>query len=227
MEDKEIIEVEVSEESIENPQEKIEDTPFSEEAFEQRLASTYALFLKQGEEYDDYIADDLHELLVRAKVDMDANSHMKLLYMSAKRYQAKGNRNACAYCAMRMKSLQNLYHGRKKKPRLLLLNPIDTTPKQIQFIQEETAFMEDFLKDMYRKSFTMSIFLFIVLFIIVLFVLKLTPVYALLEAFLMTALAYIINKLRLPTMFERKQLDVLAKHCEHDLLELDAPIRFG
>lgn len=203
------------------------ETLYSEEEFDALLASTYAVFLQQGEEHDACIEESLHLLCCKAKEDMDANSHTKLLYMEAKKYASEGNRNASTYCAMRMKAIQDLYRGKKKKPAFLTLNKLDFTNKQDAFIKEETAFIEDFLKDMYKKLFHIACFMFVLLMGFLIFILQIAPIYAAIEALFLSSLAYVINKLRMPKIFERKQLDVLAKHVDQDLIELDAPIRFS
>lgn len=227
MEENDILEIQEQEELFDNQPSENENPPYTEEEFDTLLTAVYTTFLQQGEEYDAHSKDDLYQLFVRAKEDMDANSLMKLLYMTGRKYVVEGNKNGSAYCTMRMQAIQSLYHGRRKQPRFLILNPLEATEKQASFIQEETAFIADFLKDMYKKLLLMSILMFVVLMLILLLALKLDLVYASIEALLMSALAYTINKLRLPKMFERKQLDVLAKHVDKEVLELDAPIRFS
>lgn len=229
MDENEIVDVEVEEEVLCTlSDEEDEQEPLTDMAFHDLLNETYTTFKQHNYVYDAHIQDDLHTLLLQAKEDMDANSLTKLLFMCGRKYEQEGNKNARSYCAMRMQEIKDQCAGKKKhKPSLLQLNTIEENATREKFISDYTAFIQPVVEDMSKKLGLITLGMFALLFVFLVFILKISYVIALVEAVVVGIFVYFMNRKRLPDMFWRKQLEVLAQHIEPDLAQLDAPIRFS
>ena len=202
--------------------------PMEEQAFQTLLKETYKTFQKQAYVYDAHIANALHMLLIRAKEEMDAQSLVQLLFMCGRKYEQEGNKNARSYCAMRMQEIILQSTGKKKHtPALLQCNEIEENATRDKFIQEYTAFITPIVDEMSRKLALITIGMFALLCVFLIFILKISFVIAIVEAIVVGVFVYFMNRKRLPDMFWRKQLEVLAQHIDSDLSLLDTPIRFS
>ena len=207
--------------------EQEQPTELTQEAFDTLLQSVWERFVKFDYSYKEVMQQDLQTLFVKAKQDMDADSYVKLLFICAKRYEYEDKKRACAYCVMRIAEILKLAKRKKKAPRFLRMNPIAPCAKRDAFIQEKTDFIKPHIKEMDQKLQLMTLGVFVILVLLLVLFLSTPWIYAIIEAILLGGFAYLINRIRLPKMFWKKQLDALANDVEQEVLELDMPIRFG
>ena len=158
----------------------------------------------------------------------DDASYMKLMYMKGLCYEEQGNKNAARYCAMRMYAIQEcMRNPRKKRPRFLDLQGYACSDAMNAFIERYTAFLEETYRGINRRLLMIVGILFLAVFLVLTLFLKIYFIIAALESIMLGMLTYLLQKRRMPDIFQKNQLNAIEKYVEQEVLEFDRPIRFS
>lgn len=95
------------------------------------------------------------------------------------------------------------------------------------FIERYTDFLEDTYRGINRRLLLIVGVLFLIVFLVLVLVLKIYIVIAALEALMLGMLTYLLQKRRMPDIFQKNQLNAIEKYVEETVLEFDRPIRFS
>ena len=203
------------------------DEMMSETAFDARLNVLWERFFALQNHAGADVQETLHDLMTHPK-ELDDASYMKLMYMKGLCYEEQGNKNAARYCAMRMYAIQEcMRNPRKKRPRFLDLQGYACSDAMNAFIERYTAFLEETYRGINRRLLMIVGILFLAVFLVLTLFLKIYFIIAALESFMLGMLTYLLQKRRMPDIFQKNQLNAIEKYVEQEVLEFDRPIRFS
>lgn len=198
----------------------------NDEEFDQELNDIYETFQRLDQRLIPELDARLKQLMKLGKENMDVRSYMLIIYMEGVKYKQEENKNAACFCAMRLlwmkECMKNL---RKKRPRYLDMSPFDIPAHMDSFIDETTGFLNDVYTNMNRKLRILTLFLFLVVFGILVFALHVTFLFGAIEAVLIGSLNYMVQKRRLPDMFQKNQTNAVERYVEEDVLSFDRMYR--
>lgn len=198
----------------------------SEEEFDQ-LLSHFVQSYQETHTIQEDQKELLHQLLIQPKEEMNLESYIKLMYLQGIVYEEAGNKNGARYCAMRMLWIKEcLERPRKRKPRFLLFHSYEFTQEELAFLETYTGFIRDIYADINKKLFLLTAILFAISFVLLAFVLKANLLVAFVEALILGALNYLLQKKRMPDVFQKNQTEASAKYIEEDLMEFDRLYRY-
>ena len=201
------------------------DEMMSETAFDARLNVLWERFFALQNHAGADVQETLHDLMTHPKEELDDASYMKLMYMKGLCYEEQGNKNAARYCAMRMYAIQEcMRNPRKKRPRFLDLQGYACSDA---FIERYTAFLEETYRGINRRLLMIVGILFLAVFLVLTLFLKIYFIIAALESIMLGMLTYLLQKRRMPDIFQKNQLNAIEKYVEQEVLEFDRPIRFS
>ena len=201
------------------------DEMMSETAFDTRLNVLWERFFALQNHAGADVQEPLHDLMTHPKEELDDASYMKLMYMKGLCYEEQGNKNAARYCAMRMYAIQEcMRNPRKKRPRFLDLQGYACSDAMNAFIERYTAFLEETYRGINRR---LLMILFLAVFLVLTLFLKIYFIIAALESIMLGMLTYLLQKRRMPDIFQKNQLNAIEKYVEQEVLEFDRPIRFS
>ena len=229
------------------------DEMMSETAFDTRLNVLWERFFALQNHAGADVQEPLHDLMTHPKEELDDASYMKLMYMKGLCYEEQGNKNAARYCAMRMYAIQEcMRNPRKKRPRFLDLqgyacsDAMNAYPCKSRkrgrfldlqgyacsdamnaFIERYTAFLEETYRGINRRLLMIVGILFLAVFLVLTLFLKIYFIIAALESIMLGMLTYLLQKRRMPDIFQKNQLNAIEKYVEQEVLEFDRPIRFS
>ena len=95
------------------------------------------------------------------------------------------------------------------------------------FIERYTAFLKDTYKGINRRLLMIVGILFLAVFLVLTLFLKIYFIIAALETIMLGMLTYLLQKRRMPDIFQKNQLNAIEKYVEPEVLEFDRPIRFS
>ena len=194
------------------------DEMMSETAFDARLNVLWERFFALQNHAGADVQETLHDLMTHPKEELDDASYMKGLC-----YEEQGNKNAARYCAMRMYAIQEcMRNPRKKRPRFLDLQGYACSDAMNAFIERYTAFLEETYRGINRR-----LLMFLAVFLVLTLFLKIYFIIAALESIMLGMLTYLLQKRRMPDIFQKNQLNAIEKYVEQEVLEFDRPIRFS
>lgn len=200
----------------------------SEFHFETVLNEIYHDFKIMDEHVDEGLQARLKELLTHTEDALNSEEYMKLMYMEGVKYEQQDNKNAARFCAMRMLKIKECYENpKKKRSRFLDMIPYTIPEEMLAFIERYTDFLEDTYKFIGKRLLLITAGLVVIVFLIFTFVLKLNVFMSLLNAALIGSLNYILQKRRLPDMFQKNQTAAIEHYVEDDVLEFDRPVRYS
>ena len=204
------------------------DEMMSETAFDARLNVLWERFFALQNHAGADVQEALHDLMTHPKEELDDASYMKLMYMKGLCYEEQGNKNAARYCAMRMYAIQEcMRNPRKKRPRFLDLQGYACSDAMNAFIERYTAFLEETYRGINRRLLMIVGILFLAVFLVLTLFLKIYFIIAALESIMLGMLTYLLQKRRMPDIFQKNQLNAIEKYVEQEVLEFDHPIRFS
>lgn len=204
------------------------DEMMSETAFDTRLNVLWERFFALQNHAGADVQEPLHDLMTHPKEELDDASYMKLMYMKGLCYEEQGNKNAASYCAMRMYAIQEcMRNPRKKRPRFLDLQGYACSDAMNAFIERYTAFLEETYRGINRRLLMIVGILFLAVFLVLTLFLKIYFIIAALESIMLGMLTYLLQKRRMPDIFQKNQLNAIEKYVEQEVLEFDRPIRFS
>ena len=204
------------------------DEMMSETAFDARLNVLWERFFALQNHAGADVQETLHDLMTHPKEELDDASYMKLMYMKGLCYEEQGNKNAARYCAMRMDAIQEcMRNPRKKRPRFLDLQGYACSDAMNAFIERYTAFLEETYRGINRRLLMIVGILFLAVFLVLTLFLKIYFIIAALESIMLGMLTYLLQKRRMPDIFQKNQLNAIEKYVEQEVLEFDRPIRFS
>ena len=204
------------------------DEMMSETAFDTRLNVLWERFFALQNHAGADVQEPLHDLMTHPKEELDDASYMKLMYMKGLCYEEQGNKNAARYCAMRMYAIQEcMRNPRKKRPRFLDLQGSACSDAMNAFIERYTAFLEETYRGINRRLLMIVGILFLAVFLVLTLFLKIYFIIAALESIMLGMLTYLLQKRRMPDIFQKNQLNAIEKYVEQEVLEFDRPIRFS
>ena len=199
------------------------DEMMSETAFDTRLNVLWERFFALQNHAGADVQEPLHDLMTHPKEELDDASYMKGLC-----YEEQGNKNAARYCAMRMYAIQEcMRNPRKKRPRFLDLQGYACSDAMNAFIERYTAFLEETYRGINRRLLMIVGILFLAVFLVLTLFLKIYFIIAALESIMLGMLTYLLQKRRMPDIFQKNQLNAIEKYVEQEVLEFDRPIRFS
>lgn len=198
------------------------------EAFDAALQRIWDEFLYLHNRLSEEANKELQELIVHHKEDMDDAAYLRVMYMKGITYEQQENKNAARYCAMRMHAIVECQRNyRKKKPRLLNLQGYAPGEDMEAFITRYTDFLEDTYRSINHRLMLIVSILFLAVFLVLTFALHISFIIAGLEALMLGMLTYLLQKRRMPDIFQKNQLNAIEKYVEAELLEFDRPIRYS
>lgn len=204
------------------------DEMMSETAFDARLNVLWERFFALQNHAGADVQETLHDLMTHPKEELDDASYMKLMYMKGLCYEEQGNKNAARYCAMRMYAIQEcMRNPRKKRPRFLDLQGYACSDAMNAFIERYAAFLEETYRGINRRLLMIVGILFLAVFLVLTLFLKIYFIIAALESIMLGMLTYLLQKRRMPDIFQKNQLNAIEKYVEQEVLEFDRPIRFS
>ncbi|MCR0611340.1 hypothetical protein MKD05_09100 [[Clostridium] innocuum] len=204
------------------------DEMMSGTAFDARLNVLWERFFALQNHAGADVQETLHDLMTHPKEELDDASYMKLMYMKGLCYEEQGNKNAARYCAMRMYAIQEcMRNPRKKRPRFLDLQGYACSDAMNAFIERYTAFLEETYRGINRRLLMIVGILFLAVFLVLTLFLKIYFIIAALESIMLGMLTYLLQKRRMPDIFQKNQLNAIEKYVEQEVLEFDRPIRFS
>ena len=193
------------------------DEMMSETAFDARLNVLWERFFALQNHAGADVQETLHDLMTHPKEELDDASYMKLMYMKGLCYEEQGNKNAARYCAMRMYAIQEcMRNPRKKRPRFLDLQGYACSDAMNAFIERYTAFLEETYRGINRRLLMIVGILFLAVFLVLTLFLKIYFIIAALESFMLGMLTYLLQKRRMPDIFQKNQLNAIEKYVEHN-----------
>lgn len=194
--------------------------------FDQELEQIYQAFLENDHQLTESLDERIKKLVEQPKDIIDAASYIKVMFMKGKKYDGDGNRNAARFCAMRMLWIRDCYEGkRKKNPRFLDMIPFTFTDGMNDYTNSYTDFLEDTYRAINKKLLMITAVLFLIVFAALAFLVRISIPIAAIEAIILGALNYWLQKRRLPDMFQKNQTRVLEDYVEAEILDFDRPIR--
>lgn len=198
----------------------------NDEEFDQELSDIYEVFQRLNQRMIPELDTRLKHLMKLGKENMDIRSYMLIIYLEGVKYKQEENKNATCFCAMRLLWMKECQKNlRKKRSRYLDMQPFDTPVEMDVFIDEITSFLNDVYTNMNRKLRILTLFLFLIVFGILVFVLHVSFLFGAIEALLIGSLNYIVQKRRLPDMFQKNQTNAVERFVEEEVLTFDRPYR--
>lgn len=196
--------------------------------FDEELEAVWQDFLILSQHQGVELQTRLNRLIRLHKEALDDAAYMKLMYMKGISYEEQENKNAARYCAMRMRSIREcIQNPRKKRPRFLDIQGFSCDADMDSFIERYTDFLEDTYRGINHRLLLIVGVLFLIVFLVLVLVLKIYIVIAALEALMLGMLTYLLQKRRMPDIFQKNQLNAIEKYVEQEVLEFDRPIRFS
>ena len=190
------------------------DEMMSETAFDTRLNVLWERFFALQNHAGADVQETLHDLMTHPKEELDDASYMKLMYMKGLCYEEQGNKNAARYCAMRMYAIQEcMRNPRKKRPRFLDLQGYACSDAMNAFIERYTAFLEETYRGINRRLLMIVGILFLAVFLVLTLFLKIYFIIAALESIMLGMLTYLLQKRRMPDIFQKKPAECNRKVC--------------
>lgn len=170
----------------------------------------------------------LQRLITEQKEELDSISFVKIMHMEGKRYEQNGNKNAARYCAMRILSIMECFSKPgKKRPRFLDMQPYEFPDNMKQFVETYTDFLDQTYRNINRRLMMVTGVLFLIVFLALVVFLHINVIMAGFEAVILGMLNYLLQKKRMPEVFQKNQLNAIEKYVEEDVLEFDRPIRYS
>ena len=196
--------------------------------FETVLNEIYQDFKIMDEHVDAGLDARLKELLTHTENELTSEEYMKLMYMEGLKYEQQENKNAARFCAMRMLKIKECYENpKKKRPRFLDMIPYTIPEEMLEFIERYTDFLEDTYNFISKRLLLITAGVVVIILLIFILVLKLNFLMSLINAALIGLLNYILQKRRLPDMFQKNQTAAIEHYVEDDVLEFDRPVRYS
>lgn len=212
-------------EAVDVDKEIIDDESYD---FDKNLETIYQDFLTLEFKVTTDLDNQLKSLIKHSKEDMDSISYFKVMFMEGMKYEQQDNKNAARYCAMRMLWMKECYHNRKKKrPRFLAFLEYEIPEEMNVFIIRYTDFIDGTYAFINRRLLIITSVLFFVVFLILTLFLRFNIFISLVEAFILGFLNYILQKNRMPDVFQKNQTNAIEHYVEADVLEFDRPIRYS
>lgn len=190
------------------------------------LNSVYTAFLSTGK-LSEFLSTQLHQWMESYRDTLAISDYVHVLHMEGIYYEQLDNKNAARYCAMRMLYVkERIQHPRKKRSKMLVFEPYEFSEDEEVFIERYTDFMEGIYRSIDKKLLMLTTILILIVFGIVCFLLKVHPVLALIEALLLGLINFLIQKRKMPEIFQKNQTDASGKHIEETLRSFDSVYRF-
>ncbi len=105
--------------------------------------------------------------------------------------------------------------------------PYTIPEEMLEFIERYTDFLEDTYNFIGKRLLLITAGLVVIILLIFILVLKLNFLMSLINAALIGLLNYILQKRRLPDMFQKNQTAAIEHYVEDDVLEFDRPVRYS
>jgi len=105
--------------------------------------------------------------------------------------------------------------------------PYTIPEEMLEFIERYTDFLEDTYNFIGKRLLLITAGLVVIILLIFILVLKLNFLMSLINAALIGLLNYILQKRRLPDMFQKNQTAAIEYYVEDDVLEFDRPVRYS
>lgn len=194
-----------------------------EEEFDEKIHTLW----KEYEEKNTINEEVYKQLIYEPKEEMDNESYLKLMFLSALRYEKQENQRAMHYCAIRMQNIIDCMIGKTKRvPAIMTFHEYELTNDMEVFVDTYYSFILDAKKYVKSKLYMISAISVIALFLIFCFIFKFSIGLSLFQAVLLGGLNHLFTLRRMPAMLEKKQTDTLSADIDADLKEFDRRIRY-
>lgn len=179
-------------------------------------------------EENNTINEELYkQLICEPKEEMDNESYLKLMFLSALQYEKQGNQRAMHYCAIRMQNIIDCMAGKTKRvPAVMIFHEYELTNDMQVFVETYYSFILDAKKYVKSKLYMISAISVFALFMIFCFLFKFSVGLSLFQAVLLGGLNHLFTLRKMPQMLEKKQTDTLSADIDVDLKEFDRRIRY-
>lgn len=227
MDEKDIIDVEVSEEEVEvlDQPEMFQTTTYSDEEIDEKVS-----FLKDCLKDSDYVATDMSmrvakEIALNSKEYLDNDTFLWVMYAYALKYAKEDNKNAERYCYIRMKNILDAEEGKARQPQALTFKKNTLTAAIKTAVEENTAFMKDVVKNIQKQFFIMEI----VMLVIFIFIIKVLFRYDLMLTLIFTVIVGFVNYTftyrNLKKKYYINQTNTSKSYCnDEELVVFDEPV---
>ena len=195
--------------------------------YKEQIQKLYDDFVKQDEQVDEALNERLKAILLSEDEDVDVKAYMQVMYMEGKQYHAHSNTNAARYCALRLLQIEECMHKKRKVPQFLEMCEYEVPSTMQVFIDEYTSFLDDIYSYITKRILLITMILMVVIGFVFYFVFHISIAFSILNAVVIATINFVVQKRRLPEMFQTNQLDASRKFVDADVLEFDRPIRYS
>ena len=186
--------------------------------------------------YDEYmmqpslqnvVIEKLHVLMKQMNETIDSQSYVHIQYMEGHHYEVNGNKNAARYCAMRMLHIKEcLMHPKYRRSSMIFYEPYTIEGEEEAFMLRYTDFIQGVYQSINKKLLLISFGISTLLFVVIALLFKVNPMIAVIEALLIGLINYLLQKRKMPQMFQRNQTDTSGKYIDNDLEEFETRFRY-
>lgn len=190
------------------------------------VSQLYEEFITQPS-FQNAIIEKLHALMKQMKDPIDTQSYVHIQYMEGCHYEANGNKNAARYCAMRILHVKEcLMHPKYKRSSMIVYEPYAIEGEEAAFMMRYTDFIQGVYQSINKKLLLISFGISTVLFVVIALLFKVNPMIAVVEALLIGLINYLLQKRKMPQMFQKNQTDASGKYIDNDLEEFETRFRY-
>lgn len=173
------------------------------------------------------VIEKLHTLMKQITDTIDTQSYVHIQYMEGCYYEANGNKNAARYCAMRILHVKEcLMHPKYRRSSMINYEPCAIDGEEEAFMLRYTDFIQDVYQSINKKLLLISFGISTLLFVVIALLFKVNPMIAIVEALLIGFINYLLQKRKMPQMFQKNQTDASGKYIDNDLEMFETRFRY-
>jgi len=217
----EIIETEIIEEEVEVE----EESQFSDEEID-----TMLLTLKDELKTNNYKINEKAESIAKqiaknSKDYLDNDTYLWTMFAYTLKYQKENNVNAERYCYIRMKDVLNAMNKKRPQQKALTFKDSDLPEFVIQKSYQDTAFMENEIKNLGGQFIKIEIGIGFLFFAIVKFIFKYSWVVTIAMILLMLYINYRVSYKSIVKKYISEQTKACQNFCkDKELTQFDLPV---
>lgn len=190
------------------------------------ISDLYDEFVKQPA-LQHTVLEKLHVLMKQIIEPIDSQSYVHIQYMEGMVYEQNGNKNAARYCAMRILHIQEcLSHPKYRRSSMILYEPYPIEGEQAAFMERYTDFIQGVYQSINKKLLLISFGISTILFVVIALLFHVNPMIAIIEALLIGCINYLLQKRKMPQMFQKNQTDASGKYIDTDLEAFESRFRY-
>lgn len=190
------------------------------------ISNLYVEFLMQPT-LQNTVLEKLHILMKQIIEPIDSQSYVQIQYMEGMVYEQNGNKNAARYCAMRMLHIKEcLSHPKYHRSFMIQYEPCSIDDRQAAFMNRYTDFIQGVYQSINKKLLLISFGISTILFVVIALLFHVNPMIAVIEALLIGCINYLLQKRKMPQMFQKNQTDASGKYIDSDLAAFETRFRY-